>query len=99
MNTFKKKKIKNVDFGLQNASFTPLWAKQRFSLKLKAVTLNHVLMPIIRSSFRNIEKTDLKKSSKGVNFGIKNDPVPSFWAKEFLLKSQNCQFYTYFNVC
>ena len=93
-----KENIKNVDFGLKNFAFTPLWAKLRI-FHNKTVTLNHILMPIIRYNFRKIQWTDLKKSSKVLILDPKMAHFPYFGHnKNFLAKSKTIT-YPIFDIC
>ena len=59
--------------------FSPQFGNiKNFPKKSKAVSLNQFLMPGIKYNFRNIQRVDLEKSSKGVDSGPKDAPFIQF---------------------
>ena len=89
-----KENIKNVDLD-QKISHLPHYG----IFHNKTVTLNHILMPIIRYNFRKIQWTDLKKSSKVLILDPKMAHFSYFLHnKNFLAKSKTIT-YPIFDIC
>ena len=82
-------------WGPKMTHFSYFGHNENFPLKSKTFTLNHLLMPVIRYNQEILIKR-FRKKFKRVDFGSKNGPFTSFWAKQEFFSTKGLRYFSVF---